>query len=212
MIVQIKGKLIVKKPPVIVIECPSGLAYELTVSMNTLYDLGEKQDVVLLTHFVVREDTQQLFGFAREDERELFQQLIKVNGIGPKSAITILSSISVNDFIFCVQQQDTARLVKLPGIGKKTAERLVIEMRDKLEETLTASMGIQNDTQAELAMNVTPRRSVVQDAISALIALGYKPAEASRAVSFIDDDTKDTQVLIRDALRSLSDNTGRGAA
>ena len=209
MIVQIRGKCLIKKPPTIVIECASGLAYEVMVSMNTLYQLTDKSDVCLLTHFVVREDTQQLYGFYEASERELFQALIKVNGVGPKSAISILSSISVNDFIFCVQQQDTARLVKLPGIGKKTAERLLIEMRDKLAELSIGSPSL-TIQQPQLTLTPASRRAVIQDAVSALIALGYKPAEASRAVSLIDHEDKDTQTLIRDALISIAQMAERG--
>lgn len=192
MISQLRGKIISKQPPAIVIDV-NGVAYEVAVSMNTLCKLPETGQVTILTQLIVREDAQLLYGFADEAERGLFKTLIKVNGVGPKLAITILSSIDPQGFAQCIEHNDTARLVKLPGVGKKTAERLLVEMRDKLDITTT-----------NLSDNIVVRKSANSEAISALVSLGYKPQEASRAVSAVAKDDQACEIIIREALRYMA--------
>ena len=200
MIGRLKGTLLTKQPPTLLLDV-IGVGYEVDAPMSTFYQLPEiNQDIVLHTHLVVREDVQQLCGFISETERSMFRSLIKINGVGPKLALSILSAISADDFARCIQDSDTATLVRLPGVGKKTAERLVIEMRDKLKDwqvdalsngkTPTGMMDIQH--------NVDP----VEEAVSALIALGYKPPQASRMVSQIDSHDLSSEEIIRDALKA----------
>ena len=177
----------------------NGVGYEVDAPMSTFYKFPDvQQEVILHTHLVVREDAQQLCGFATESERRMFRSLIRVNGVGAKLALSILSGISADDFARCVQENDSATLVRLPGVGKKTAERLIIEMRDRLD-----------DWQAETTMHpvdgtvVTKAASdPVAEAVSALIALGYKPPQASRMVSQIDAKDLSSEEIIRDALKA----------
>jgi Holliday junction DNA helicase RuvA len=158
-------------------------------------------EVLLLTHFVVREDAQLLYGFFDEQDRHLFRQLIKVSGVGPKLALTILSGMDSTSFARCVQRDDISSLVALPGVGKKTAERLLIEMRDKLKDWL-GSAGAGGQLEGGAVM--PPVTNSVADAEGALIALGYKPQEASRAVAAVNDDTvASSEDLIRRALKSM---------
>jgi len=201
MIGQLRGIILTKQPPQLLLDV-NGVGYEIDAPMSTFYQLPEiGQEVILKTHFVVREDAHHLYGFFSEEERLLFRTLLKVNGVGPRLGLTILSSISSDEFVQCVLNNDTASLVRLPGVGKKTAERLVIEMRDKLATW-------QHRSPVELNL-LTPvvergtRNQTVQDAISALISLGYKPQEASRAVSKIDDGTLSSEEMIRKALREM---------
>ena len=201
MIGRIRGVLAIKQPPDILVEV-GGVGYELQVPMTTLFQLPEVgAEVALVTHFVVREDAQLLYGFIDERERALFRQLIRVSGVGPKLALTILSGMDANSFVSCVQRDDVAALVALPGVGKKTAERLLVEMRDKLQDWLGA-------TGAEAAMTDAPGQApvvdIVADAEGALISLGYKPAEATRMVAAVNDDgIDDSEELIRRALKSV---------
>lgn len=200
MISRLRGKLLEKQPPFLLIDV-NGLAYEVQASMNTFYRLPDiDNDVVLYTHFVVREDGHFLFGFIDVSERALFRTLIKVNGVGPKVALAILSSIEPDDFVRCISEQNTAALQRLPGIGKKTAERLIIEMRDRLSDWQADSTSIK-DIQTPF---ISLPKSAEQDAISALIALGYKPQEASRAVHHIADKNLSSQELIRLALKHIN--------
>lgn len=197
MIGRIEGVLLEKQAPELLIDV-QGLGYEVLVSLNTFFDLpalGEK--VALCTHFVVREDVQQLYGFADTRERELFRTLIKVSGVGPKMALAILSGMTATDFVRSVQTNDTATLVKLPGVGKKTAERLIVEMRDRL-----AHFGDAADLDlSSPSANTQP--DTVKEAESALIALGYKPQEAARMVNASAADGQTSQELIRLALKSM---------
>lgn len=202
MIGRIRGTLVHKQPPDILVDV-AGVGYELQVPMTTLFQLPALGDeVVLLTHFAVREDAQQLYGFIDERDRGLFRQLIKVSGVGPKLALTILSGMDAASFARCVQRGDLSSLVALPGVGKKTAERLLVEMRDKFKGWLE-----EMDAQApELSGAAAPVRPTdkVADAEGALVALGYKPAEASRAVAAVNDDGVDnSEELIRRALKSM---------
>jgi holliday junction DNA helicase RuvA len=194
---RIEGVLLEKQAPELLIDV-QGLGYEVLVSLNTFFDLpalGEK--VTLCTHFVVREDVQQLYGFADTRERELFRTLIKVSGVGPKMALAILSGMTATDFVRSVQTNDTATLVKLPGVGKKTAERLIVEMRDRL-----AHFGDAADMDL-LSPSANTQPDTVKEAESALIALGYKPQEAARMVNASAADGQTSQELIRLALKSM---------
>jgi Holliday junction DNA helicase RuvA len=201
MIGRIRGQLVHKHPPDILVEV-GGVGYELQVPMTTLFQLPDiSQEVVLLTHFVVREDAQQLYGFVEEADRTLFRQLIRISGVGPRLALTILSGMDARSFARCVQTDDLTSLVALPGVGKKTAERLLVEMRDKLKDWLDEVSGGVDGAAAEPAV---PRASDrIAEAESALVALGYKPTEASRMVAAVnDEEVADSEDLIRRALKA----------
>jgi len=200
MIGRLKGTLLTKQPPTLLLDV-NGVGYEVDAPMSTFYQLPEvNQDIVLHTHLVVREDVQQLCGFISETERSMFRSLIKINGVGPKLALSILSAISADDFARCIQDGDTATLVRLPGVGKKTAERLVIEMRDKLKDWQVDSLP---DGKAPAGMmDIQHSADPVEEAVSALIALGYKPPQASRMVSQIDSHDLSSEKIIRDALKA----------
>lgn len=193
MIGRLWGILRAKESPFLLIDV-NGVGYEVETSLNTQLQCPEVgQSLSLYTHFVVREDAQLLYGFYDETERRLFRSLIKVNGVGPKLAISILSNIEPSDFVLHVKNQDTARLTQIPGIGKKTAERLIVEMRDRLSDWIfTAEQQSSPSHQAGDA---------IQDAVSALIALGYKPQQASRMVSAVDSTGKASDAIIREALK-----------
>lgn len=198
MIGRLRGIIAEKQPPWLLLEV-HGVGYELEAPMSTFYQLPETgQPVLLHTHLVVREDAHLLFGFATEDERRLFRTLIKVNGVGARMALAILSGISADDFARCVQDGDTASLVRLPGIGKKTAERLIVEMRDRL-----ADWGNQPSHVPLTPSGPTtpPLEDAVRDALSALIALGYKPPEASRLIAKVETDGLGSEAIIRAALK-----------
>lgn len=198
MIGRLCGKVIDKKPPLLLIDV-NGVGYEVYASMNTFYKLPETDQPVLLhTHLVTREDAQNLYGFCDEHERSLFRALIKVNGVGPKMALAVLSSIAPDKFVGCVNENDVASLVRIPGVGKKTAERLIIEMRDRLSDWQFTDVGLSNDHK-----NILSKGAVVQDAISALMALGYKAADASRMVGNVYRDGLASEQVIRLALQSL---------
>lgn len=198
MIGQVRGILLEKQPPQLLVEV-NGIGYEIDAPMSTFYHLPEVgQTVTLYTHFVVREDAQLLYGFYAKEERSLFRTLLKVNGVGPRLGLTILSSVEPQEFVRCVVNNDTASLVRLPGIGKKTAERLIIEIKDKLSDW-------QASTSLEIPIH-TPRQiqnQNLQDAISALISLGYKPQEASRMVSKVEDNTLSSEEIIRRSLKEM---------
>ncbi len=191
-----------KQPPDILVEV-GGVGYELQVPMTTLFQLPELgSEVSLVTHFVVREDAQLLYGFIDERDRGLFRQLIKVSGVGPKLGLTILSGMDSSSFARCVQRDDISSLVALPGVGKKTAERLLIEMRDKLKDWFVHAESTANPAVGEATL--VPMPNVVADAEGALIALGYKPQEAGRMVAAVNDDSvQSSEDLIRRALRSM---------
>ncbi|WP_148254020.1 Holliday junction branch migration protein RuvA [Aidingimonas lacisalsi] len=204
MIGRLHGTLVEKKPPWLMIDV-GGVGYEIEASMNTFMALPDTGETVrLFTHLTIREDAHLLFGFAREQERELFRALVKVNGIGPKLALAILSGMDEDAFIRCVMDDDIKALTRLPGVGRKTAERLVIEMRDRFPHW-------QNQAAPATAMENMPttsgtssRRDTLADAEAALVSLGYKPAEAARMLSGLDDG-QTTEALIKSALaRKLS--------
>jgi len=201
MIGRISGTLLHKQASDILVDV-GGVGYELQVPMTTLFQLPEVgQQVTLSTHFVVRDDAQLLYGFFEESDRRLFRQLIKVNGVGPKLALTILSGMDGGQFGRCVDNNDLKTLVALPGVGRKTAERLLVEMRDKVADWTSGSA-----TPAVLSGSADAGRARdrVADAEGALIALGYKPQEAARAVSAVNgDEVESSEELIRRALKSM---------
>ncbi|MGI9274514.1 MAG: Holliday junction branch migration protein RuvA [Endozoicomonas sp.] len=202
MIGRIRGVLVEKQPPWLMVET-GGVAYEIEAPMSVFYRLPESgAEVVLYTHFVVREDAQLLYGFNNREERELFRTLIKVNGVGPKLALTLLSGIEAEDFVRCVHDNDSATLVKLPGVGKKTAERLIVEMKDKLERWQSAPLldGKPMVVGTEMA---DAAAAIEQDAVSALVSLGYKPQDASKVVSKVFADGMNSEDVIRLALKSM---------
>lgn len=201
MIGQLRGTLLEKQPPLLLLDV-NNIGYEIDAPMSTFYRLPDiGNEVVLHTHFVVREDAHHLYGFYTREERALFRTLLKVNGVGPRLGLTILSSIDSNEFIRCVVNNDSASLVRLPGVGKKTAERLIIEMRDKVSDWQPKG-NLELNSKGPLNEN-TPRNQSIQDAISALIALGYKPQEASRAVSKVDDGQLTSEEMIRRSLQEM---------
>jgi Holliday junction DNA helicase RuvA len=177
------------------------VGYEIEAPMTTFYKLpAVHEEVTLHTHLIVRDDAHLLFGFASESERRLFRDLLKVNGVGPKVALAILSGIEADQFAACVQEGDIARLTRLPGIGKKTAERLIVEMRDRLV-AWHDDVGLDVRKPGVAAL---PAEDPVTDAISALIALGYKPNEASRYVHAVAGSGMSSEAIIREALRSVA--------
>lgn len=201
MIGRLQGKLIEKQAPMLLIEV-SGVGYEVQAPMSTFYQLPDiGSSVTLHTHFVVREDAQLLYGFFTKQERALFRSLIKINGVGPKLAITILSGIEPKNFARCIVENDTATLINLPGVGKKTAELLILKMRDSFNDWLDGDLpagSLQNNA-ATLSATLS---SNVSDAISALVALGYKPNDAHKSVHKIADrENLTSEELIRFALQ-----------
>lgn len=194
MIGRLQGVLLEKQPPSILIDV-QGVGYELEASMSTFYHLPEcGEKLVLHTHLVVREDAQLLYGFYSLSERVMFRNLIRISGVGPKLALTILSGISAEEFTRCIMEADSKSLTRLPGVGKKTAERLVIELKDRLEKDSTIKLP---GTAAPIEKHVSP----VNDAVSALISLGYKAQQASQMVRDIDIEGKSTEDIIRTALQ-----------
>jgi len=197
MIGLLRGVLLDKQPPGLLLDV-QGVGYEVEAPMTTFYELpAVGETVTLFTHLTVREDAHILYGFSQASDRRLFRTLIKVNGVGPRLALTILSGMPAAEFALCVQAGDTASLVKLPGVGKKTAERLVIEMRDRLSDWGKAP-GITTGVASPRADVANP----VEEAVSALIALGYKAPDASRRVRAIDTQDLTTEAIIRAALQS----------
>jgi Holliday junction DNA helicase RuvA len=198
MIGFIRGKLVSKTPPQLVVDV-QGVGYEVEAPMTTFYDLPELGEELLLhTHLVVREDAHILFAFSTEPDRIMFRTLIKVNGVGPKLALTILSGQSAEEFHRCIHDNDVQALVRLPGVGKKTAERLIIEMRDRLPDSVNSTETEQNQSPNRTKNN--PR----QEAISALCSLGYKAQDASKMVQNISEDGKSCEDIIRLALQKIN--------
>jgi len=194
----LRGILVAKSAPTLVLDV-AGVGYEIEAPMSTFYQLPKLGDEVQLhTHLVVREDAHILFGFSGEAERALFRSLIKVNGVGARLALTLLSGLSVDEFHRTVLDHDTSALVKLPGIGKKTAERLIIEMRDRLPDYSDTMASSPNKPRQSAFNSDNP----TQEALSALIALGYKSTDASRMVRDISSEGKTSEEIIRLALQS----------
>ena len=201
MIGRLRGSLAEKQPPHLVLDV-NGVGYEVEVPMTTLYRLPHVGETVTLhTHLVVREDAHLLYGFYEKRERELFRELIRLNGVGPKLALALMSGLEVDERVRCVQAQDTSALTRIPGVGKKTAERLLVELKDRFKawESLPGTFTLVSNgpNQAE------PVASAESDAVSALISLGYKPQEASKAVSAIKEKDLSSADLIRRALKGM---------
>jgi len=195
----LRGKLAYKSPPFLMLDV-NGVGYEVEAPMTTFYNLPAiGSEIMLHTHLVVREDAHILFGFSTEADRSMFRTLIKVNGVGPKLALTILSGQSAEEFHRCIHNNDTQALVRLPGVGKKTAERLVIEMRDRLPD-LTDSFDSGCASMAG-ADKIQPVNNPKQEAISALCSLGYKPLDAGKMVQNISVEGKSCEDIIRLALQ-----------
>ena len=191
MIGRLSGKLIEKQPPQIIVDV-QGLGYEVDVPMSTFYNLpGLGETITLFTHLVVREDAHLLYGFGSDDERRAFRQLLKISGVGPKLALSVLSGLSVADLAQTVAMQETGRLTKIPGVGKKTAERLVLELRDKLDHVSSVA-----------GSSATPKASS-GDVLNALLTLGYNEREAQWALKQIPNDLNVSE-SIRQALKQLS--------
>ena len=199
MIGQIEGTIIEKNPPEILVEV-AGITYEILVPMSTLYQLPELGELVRLhTHFSVREDAQTLYGFFDAEAKKMFRSLVRVNGVGPKMALGILSGMSVEDFVQAVRNNDSEAMVRMPGIGKKTAERLMIEMRDKMIE-----WGSDENVGSDLSSQT--KSSFTKDAEIAMINLGYKPQQAARAIAQVlkvNPEINDSEELIRFSLKSM---------
>ncbi|MCK0105424.1 Holliday junction branch migration protein RuvA [Marinobacter sp. S0848L] len=205
MIGRIRGLLVEKAPGQALVEC-AGLGYEVDIPYTTFFHLPETgQEVTLHTHFAVREDAQSLFGFASLLDRNLFRLLIKVNGVGPKMAIGILSGLDAQQFIQCVEARDVNALVKLPGVGKKTAERLLIDMADRIKQLEGQFVPSMPEQLAVGAASVAPvaGSDPREEAEAALIALGYKPQEAAKAISKVAEPGMSSEQLIRLALRNM---------
>jgi len=200
MIGRLRGEIVHRQPPFLMLEV-NGVGYELEAPMSTFYNLptGSEQ-VILFTHLAVRDDAHVLYGFSSESERTLFRTLLRVSGVGAKMALAILSGMSAADFARCVQTEDIATLVRLPGIGRKTAERLIVEMRDRLDRL----DGIADVTRPAPAKGAASADNPVSDAVGALIALGYKPVEASRMVRAVDSEGLDSEEIIRGALQAVA--------
>ena len=197
MIGFLRGRLVAKQPPRLLIDV-HGVGYEVEAPMSTLYELPETgAEVTLLTHLLVREDAHILYGFASEGERTLFRSLLKVSGVGSRTALALLSGITVEAFARCVHEQDIGLLTKIPGVGKKTAERLLVEMRDRVD-------GRPGGVLAASGASGSAPASAEGEAWSALVALGYKPAEVSRMLGKLDTAGQSTEELIRQVLKSLA--------
>ena len=195
MIGHLRGRLVRKAPPALIVDV-NGVGYELEAPMSTFYRLPEVgSEVELATHLVVREDAHLLYGFATEDERRLFRDLLRVTGIGPKIGLALLSGIDVDTFMRCVEAQDVDALTRIPGIGRKTAERLLIEMRDRIR-----ALG-QLPASVPVAGSVAGARA---EAYAALVALGYRPVEVNRLLQGVEQEGAGTEELIRRALQAAA--------
>ena len=204
MIGRLRGTLIEKQPPQVLIDV-GGIGYEVQMPMSCFYELDNVgTEVVIYTHFVVREDAQLLYGFNTVNERALFREVIKANGVGPKMGLAILSGMTASQFVACVEREDISTLVKLPGVGKKTAERLVVEMKDRLKGWGAGDLFTPATDAAPLdSVSGIADQSAEEEAVSALLALGYKPAQASKAVSQVAKPEISSEQLIREALKSM---------
>ncbi|KAF2390569.1 MULTISPECIES: Holliday junction branch migration protein RuvA [Pseudomonas] len=204
MIGRLRGTLAEKQPPHLILDV-NGLGYELEVPMTTLYRLPSVgEPLTLHTHLVVREDAQLLYGFYGKRERDFFRELIRLNGVGPKLALALMSSLEVDELVRCVQSQDTSALTKVPGVGKKTAERLLVELKDRFKawETVPAMFALVPN-QPGGPDTPAPTVTAESDAISALVSLGYKPQEASKAITSIKEKGLSSEDLIRRALKGM---------
>jgi len=205
LIGRVRGLLVEKAPGHALVEC-AGLGYEIDIPYTTFFHLPDTgQEVTLHTHFAVREDAQSLFGFAARLDRDLFRLLIKVNGVGPKLAVGILSGLDAQQFIRCVETRDVNALVKLPGVGKKTAERLLIDMADRIGQLEGQFVPSDIPASGETGAGTPPAAGPdpAEEAEAALIALGYKPQEAAKAIGRVAEPGMNSEALIRLALKNM---------
>ncbi|EMA2413233.1 Holliday junction branch migration protein RuvA [Vibrio vulnificus] len=203
MIGRLRGILLEKQPPELLIEV-NGIGYEVQMPMSCFYELPNiGEEAIIYTHFVVREDAQLLYGFNTVKERALFREVIKANGVGPKLGLAILSGMTASQFVASVEREDISTLVKLPGVGKKTAERLVVEMKDRLKGWSAGDLFTPFTDAASVDSGSASSNSAEEEAVSALLALGYKPVQASKVVSQIAKPDMTSEQLIREALKSM---------
>jgi Holliday junction DNA helicase RuvA len=202
MIGRLRGQIVFKHPPQLLLDV-GGVGYELEAPMSTFYELpAVGETVTLVTHLLVREDAQMLYGFAREQERILFRRLLKVTGIGSRMALAILSGMDAARFAQCIEHEDLDALIRVPGIGRKTAQRLVMELRDQLD--VSPAAGGFPAVAGTPATEADERAQVLADAVSALVALGYRPVDANRMARVADDGVGGAEDIIRNALRAAS--------
>ncbi len=203
MIGKLKGIIEEKNAPELLIDC-HGVCYEVQMPLTSFYQLPEVgKETAIYIHFVVREDAQLLYGFANKTERMLFRQLIKTNGVGPKLALTVLSGMSAEQFVRCVLNNDASTLVKLPGVGKKTADRLIVELKDRLKDWGVESVPTASSAPSMIDEVFEMPASAFDDAVSALMALGYTQLQANKAVKKIHKDGAGSEELIKEALRAM---------
>jgi holliday junction DNA helicase ruvA len=199
MIGRLHGKIIEKQPPEMVIDV-QGVGYEVLLPMTSFYNLPQVGDeATIFTHLVVREDAHLLFGFAQKQDRTLFRELIKTNGVGPKLALAILSAMSVSQFANAVENEELAKLTKIPGIGRKTAERLLVELKGKFKGMSQSDFFEEHHVDTIVASHSTDPADEARDA---LIALGYKPADAEKMIKKVNKSGSTSEQLIRDALKA----------
>ena len=195
MIGRLHGEIILKQPPFLMLDV-NGVGYEIEAPMSTFYELpAVGEHIILFTHLMIRDDAHVLYAFYQEQERLLFRTLLKISGVGGKMALAILSGMNAGEFSLCIQNEDVTALVRIPGVGKKTAQRLIIEMKDKLVVT--------GSTPAATATASAAQESPSSEAVSALVALGYRPVEANRLVKSVEAEGLGSEELIRAALQSL---------
>ncbi|GLT17709.1 Holliday junction ATP-dependent DNA helicase RuvA [Vibrio zhanjiangensis] len=204
MIGRLRGILLEKQPPELLIEV-NGIGYEVQMPMSCFYELPHVgEEAIIYTHFVVREDAQLLYGFNTVKERALFREVIKANGVGPKLGLGILSGMTASQFVSTVEREDISTLVKLPGVGKKTAERLVVEMKDRLKGWGAGDLFTPYTDEAPIdAIEHNKVNNAEEEAVSALLALGYKPTQASKVISQVKTQDMSSEELIREALKSM---------
>ncbi len=199
MIGRLQGEIIEKQAPYLLLDV-NGVGYELEAPMSTFYELPEcGQSVMLHTHLMVRDDAHTLYAFKQIRDRSLFRNLLKVNGVGAKMALAILSGMDSNAFAQCIHHGDVDSLVRIPGVGKKTAERLILDMRDRLDKEVTLQVA-SNGKKGNGVNGYT--QDPIADAVSALVSLGYKPNEASRMVGTVDTKSQNSEDIIRQALKT----------
>ncbi|HDR1028862.1 TPA: Holliday junction branch migration protein RuvA [Pasteurella multocida] len=202
MIGHLTGRLVEKHPPEILLDV-QGVGYELLLPMTSFYQLPDiGQQTALFTHLVVREDAHLLFGFSQKTDRTLFRELIKTNGVGPKLALAILSAMSVEEFAYAIEREELSKLVKIPGVGKKTAERLLVELKGKFKGIQQEDFFIESQHLKQPEHVLNEQDIPASEAISALIALGYKAAEAEKLVKKISKPALSSEQLIREALKA----------
>lgn len=202
MIGRLRGIIVEKQPPLVLLEV-GGVGYEVHMPMTCFYELPDAgKEATVFTQFVVREDAQLLYGFNNKQERTLFRELIKTNGVGPKLALAILSGMSAQQFVTAVEKEEIASLVKLPGVGKKTAERLVVEMKDRFKGMHGDLFGGDSAFTLTTPSAEPETNDAEAEAVAALVSLGYKPQEASRMISKVGRPDADCETLIREALRA----------